>query len=101
MLTFSCISEFKARHQISFLLSSVSIKRINRSSHQRCSMKKGFLRNFTMSKACNFIKKEALAQVISYEFCEISKNNIFTQHFWATASVSSNFYSLSFPIIKF
>ena len=24
--------------------------------------------------ACNFIKKESLAQVFSYEFCEISKN---------------------------
>ena len=26
------------------------------------------------SQACNFIKKEALAQVFSCEFCEISKN---------------------------
>ena len=25
-------------------------------------------------QACNFIKKETLAQVFSYEFCEISKN---------------------------
>ena len=25
-------------------------------------------------EACNFIKKESLAQVFSYEFCEISKN---------------------------
>ena len=25
-------------------------------------------------KACNFIKKETLAQVFSCEFCEISKN---------------------------
>ena len=25
--------------------------------------------------ACNFIKKETLAQVFSCEFCEISKNN--------------------------
>ena len=25
-------------------------------------------------KACNFIKIETLAQVFSYEFCEISKN---------------------------
>ena len=27
-----------------------------------------------MPEACNFIKKETLAQVFSYEFCEISKN---------------------------
>ena len=26
------------------------------------------------AEACNFIKKETLAQVFSYEFCEISKN---------------------------
>ena len=25
-------------------------------------------------QTCNFIKKETLAQVFSYEFCEISKN---------------------------
>ena len=28
-------------------------------------------------KACNFIKKETLAQVFSYEFCEISKSTYF------------------------
>ena len=27
-----------------------------------------------MPQACNFIKKETLAQVFSSEFCEISKN---------------------------
>ena len=29
------------------------------------------------ARACNFIKKETLAQVCSFEFCEISKNTIF------------------------
>ena len=29
----------------------------------------------TCDRACNFIKKETLAQVSSCEFCEISKNN--------------------------
>ena len=29
---------------------------------------------------CNFIEKETLAQVFSCEFCEISMNNIFTEH---------------------
>ena len=37
-------------------------------------------------ETCNFIKKETLAQVISGEFYEISKNTIFTEHLWATAS---------------
>ena len=36
--------------------------------------------------ACNFIKKETLAQVFSCEFCEISKNTIFKEHLWVTAS---------------
>ena len=34
----------------------------------------------------NFFKKETLAQVFSWEFCEISKNTFFTEHLWTTAS---------------
>ena len=41
----------------------------------------------TVSRASNFIEKETLAQVFSCEFCEISKNTFFTEHFWATASI--------------
>ena len=29
--------------------------------------------------ACNFIKKETLARVFSFEFCGISKNTFFTE----------------------
>ena len=81
--------------------------RFIRSSRQRCSMKKGVLRNFTIFAgrhlcqsfvliklqvdACNFIKKEALTQVFPYEFCEISENTFFTEHFRTTASVSYSF----------
>ena len=32
------------------------------------------------SHACNFIKKGTLVQVLSCEFCEISKNTFFTEH---------------------
>ena len=32
--------------------------------------------------ACNFITTETLAQVISCEFCEIFKNNFFTEYLW-------------------
>ena len=39
-------------------------------------------------QACNFIKKEALAQVLSCEFCEIFKNTFFTEHLWTTASMT-------------
>ena len=35
----------------------------------------------------NFIKKETLAQVFSYEFCEIFRNISFTEHLRETASV--------------
>ena len=31
-------------------------------------------------QTCNFIKNEALAQVFSCEFWEISKNTFFTEH---------------------
>ena len=61
----------------------------NRSSHQRCSLRKGVLRNFakfTGKQLIFIIKKETLAQVLSWEFCKISKNTFFTEHFWATAS---------------
>ena len=33
-------------------------------------------------QACNFIKKETLTQVFSCEFCEISKNTLFTENLW-------------------
>ena len=61
---------------------------------QRCSVEKVFLeisqnlqestcaRASFLIKACNFIKKETLAQVFSCEFCEISNNTIFTEHLW-------------------
>ena len=47
-----------------------------------CSVKKEFLKILQNSpentweawEACNFIKKETLAQLFSCEFCEISKN---------------------------
>ena len=38
-------------------------------------------------EACNFIKKETLAQVFSSEFCEISKNTFSTEHLGRTILV--------------
>ena len=38
-------------------------------------------------EACNFIKKETLAQAFSCEFRQISKNTFFTEHLWATTSI--------------
>ena len=37
--------------------------------------------------AYSVIKKETLAKVFSYEFCEVSKNSLFTVHLRATASL--------------
>ena len=50
-------------------------------------MEKGVLRS-CRPKACNFIKKETLAQVFSCEFCDISKNTFFTEDIRTTASNS-------------
>ena len=35
--------------------------------------------------ACNFIKKRDSDTGVSCEFCEIFKNNFFTDHLWTTA----------------
>ena len=85
-----------------------------RSSHGCCSVKKGIVRNFAnftgkhlcqslffnkvagltpatllkkSLKAFNFIKKETLAQVLSFEFCKISKNSFSIEHLRTTASL--------------
>ena len=44
-----------------------------------------FQLNSNVLEACNFIKKGTLAQVLSCEFCEISRNIFFTEHLWMTA----------------
>ena len=53
-----------------------------RSSRPEVFCIKDVLRNFPKftGQACNFIKKEALPQVFSCEFCEISNNTFFTEH---------------------
>ena len=51
----------------------VLLSKVNRSSRPEAFCKNSVLR----FQACNFIKKEALAQVFSYEFCEIFKNTFF------------------------
>ena len=49
------------------------------------------VRRFSVNQACNFIKKEPLAQVFSCEFCEIFKNIFFYRTTLVAASI---------PIIK-
>ena len=51
-----------------------------------------FLFNKVAGQVCNFIKKVTLVQVISSEFCEISKNTFFTEHLrWLLLMLSCNF----------
>ena len=40
-------------------------------------------------KACNFIKKETLTQVVSYGFCKVFKSTFFTDQLRTTASISA------------
>ena len=64
------------------VLNNLDVNIQSRSSGPEVFCKKVVLRNFTKftgkhvpeSQFCNFIKKEALEQVFSCEFCEISKN---------------------------
>ena len=79
------------------ILCSLVYNFTDRSSHQRCSVIKGVLRNFAKFigkhlcqslffnkvadlEPCNFIKKETLAQVFSCAYCEISKNTFLSKH---------------------
>ena len=77
-----------------------------RSSQQRCSLRKGVFRNFaklTRKHLCQSLffnkvadlrpatllkKKQTLTQVLSCEFCEISKNTFSAEHLRTTASVT-------------
>ena len=86
-----------------------------RSSHQRCSVQKVVLRNFTKFTGkqlcqCLFLKKlqglqliknETLTHVFSCEFCEISKKTFFIEHLRTTASLNSNKVMLNMFSCKF
>ena len=86
-LPFYCnriLVKYTRKIQIKFSIQTLWLgKKRKRSSHQR------WLQGYCF-KACNFIKKETLAQVFSCEYCEISKNTIFTENLWATASWESS-----------
>ena len=60
-------------------------------------MQKGVLGNFTTFtgkhmcqslRACNFIKKQTLAQVFFCECCEISEKIFFTERLWTKYKVA-------------
>ena len=88
-----------------FLASEATHQSLVRSSHRRCFVRKVFLEILENSQentcarvsfliklqasACNFIKKETLAQLFCCEFCKIYKDTFFTEHLRTTASVQS------------
>ena len=41
---------------------------------------------FSWAQSCNFVKKETLARVFSWEFCEIFQKTFSTENLWTTAS---------------
>ena len=77
---------------------------------QRCSVRKGVLRNFAKftgkhlcqsPQACNFIlKKETLAQMFSCEFRKISKNTFSERTPPVAASASCTFNTLDCRIFR-
>ena len=73
-----------------------SLQASPKSSHRRCSLKKVLLKisqnsqqstsaavvfNNVVGLACWFIKNKTSTQVLSYEFCNIFKNNFFIELF--------------------
>ena len=88
-----------------FLASEATHQSLVRSSHRRCFVRKVFLEILENSQentcarvsfliklqasACNFIKKETLAQLFCCESCKIYKDTFFTEHLRTTASVQS------------
>ena len=99
---YNCFTNYESLYIIAAIHSCLIQNRSEnvRSNNQRCSVKKGVLRNFAKFtgknpcqrlfliklQALGIIKKESLAQVFSWEFWEISKNTFFIEHFWTTAS---------------
>ena len=81
------------------LCRSASLQFLLRSSHRRCSARKGALRNFAkptgkhLPQTCNFIKNETLAQPLSHESHETPKSTLYTEHLRTTSSV---FWKTSF-----
>ena len=82
---------------------NIGLKKHSEALTRKCSVKKVFLESSQNSQEnncaqvsfcrCNFIKKEALAQEFSCEFCEISKNTFSYRTVPVTASDHSKEFS--------
>ena len=85
-LFFKKVAFNKACHPWTLYLSKIGsvFLEISQKSQENTCARVSFLIN--RSEACNFIKKETLAQVFSCEFCDISKNTFFYRTPLVTAS---------------
>ena len=80
---------FRNRHR-RFSKKSYSKKFCKIHRKHLCQSRVSFLINLHAS-ACNFIKNQTLAQLFSYEFCEICKNTFFTKHHFNMLRVNHDF----------
>ena len=93
-----CLCHISYLHQLLKLyMSQTKISMNSRSSHQRCSIEKAVLRNFSifsgkhlcwslfLIQACNFIKRDS-NKVFSREYCEIFKNTYSKENLPRTTS---------------
>ena len=66
--------------------------------HRKTPVPESLFKDSCRPQACNFVEKEALAQVLSCEFCVISKKTFFTEPLWwlLQASFHKNALSLIF-----
>ena len=58
-----------------------------RSSHQRCSIKKGVLKNFAKFIFATLLKKRLWHRCFPVNFAKILKTPFLTEHLWTTVSV--------------
>ena len=87
-------------HQIKFRKSIMSrrcfIKKlfliISQYSQENTCVGVSFLINCLLIKGLQLYSKETPAQVFSWEYCQIFKNNYFEEHLWTAASESFSFY---------
>ena len=66
-----------------FYIKKVFLEILQNSQENTC-VRDSFLIELQTSQ--QHFKKETLAQAVSCEYCEISKNTFFAEHLWATAS---------------
>ena len=73
-----------------YLIPFLSVLHQNKASHNFCKRRQRSIveHNIGLEYALITKNKETPVQVFSHEFCEIFNKNFFTEHFWATASIT-------------